>query len=304
MSDDRKRVFVVGLSRSGTTMIQGMLNSHPDIVSFPESHFFSFMTYDLKWRHYGNLAPYTGPFIMARLRQIRGELSVLRGKSNPYLRKRIELFLKRAELLEYADRFVHIPDRVDLMSEAFVKMLDEIAGSHHWVEKTPNHVFFTWLIEKNVPNAYFIHVIRKGEDALGSIMDAAQKYPSWAERHIDGEQTIPRLIALRNRAVRASLANQGKPNHQIISYERVVADPQKQAELLTDFLGLSQCDAMTLIDTSSALAKGEEPWKTDMGTKVKEPMSKFEKVFTPDEQAQIKRKLIPVPNTVFQRQLE
>ena len=35
------RVFLVGVPRSGTTLLQSMLAAHPDIASFTESHFFS-----------------------------------------------------------------------------------------------------------------------------------------------------------------------------------------------------------------------------------------------------------------------
>ena len=35
-----KRIFIVGVARSGTTLLQSMLASHPEIHSFPETHFF------------------------------------------------------------------------------------------------------------------------------------------------------------------------------------------------------------------------------------------------------------------------
>ena len=36
----KERVFIVGVPRSGTTLIQSLLASHPQIETFPESHFF------------------------------------------------------------------------------------------------------------------------------------------------------------------------------------------------------------------------------------------------------------------------
>ncbi|MEM9163612.1 MAG: sulfotransferase, partial [Cyanobacteria bacterium P01_F01_bin.4] len=47
-SDSKKQIgkfFVVGCSRSGTTLLQSLLASHPEIISFPESKFFV----DLVW---------------------------------------------------------------------------------------------------------------------------------------------------------------------------------------------------------------------------------------------------------------
>ncbi|MGC1525664.1 MAG: sulfotransferase, partial [Phormidesmis sp.] len=35
-----KRLFLVGCARSGTTLLQSLLASHPGVASFPESNFF------------------------------------------------------------------------------------------------------------------------------------------------------------------------------------------------------------------------------------------------------------------------
>ena len=40
MGEISKRVFIVGVARSGTTLIQSMLANHSAIHTFPESHFF------------------------------------------------------------------------------------------------------------------------------------------------------------------------------------------------------------------------------------------------------------------------
>ncbi|MEQ8960988.1 MAG: sulfotransferase [Coleofasciculus sp. C2-GNP5-27] len=36
----KERIFLVGCPRSGTTLLQSLLAAHPQIASFPESHFF------------------------------------------------------------------------------------------------------------------------------------------------------------------------------------------------------------------------------------------------------------------------
>lgn len=281
-------------------MVQGMLNAHSDVVSFPESHFFSFATYDLRFRMYGDLAPREGSLTRARLRRLRARVATWRDKANPYLRERIALFLERANLQGHAPRFAALPDRITPLAQEFIAVLDEVAGDRHWVEKTPNHAFFTDLIERHVPGAYFIHVIRRGEDALGSIMDAAQKYPVWRQRHIDGENTIPRLTALWNRSVMASIAQRDKPNHLILSYEAIVADPEHHSHLLNTFLDLPRQADISRIDTSSTLANGEEPWKMNMGHTIRPSAPKFDTVFSAQERDLIHQGLIPLPSDFFE----
>ena len=36
----KDRIFIVGCPRSGTTLLQSLLAAHPQIHSFPETHFF------------------------------------------------------------------------------------------------------------------------------------------------------------------------------------------------------------------------------------------------------------------------
>ncbi|HEY9694672.1 MAG TPA: sulfotransferase [Oculatellaceae cyanobacterium] len=47
----KTRLFLVGCPRSGTTLLQSLLVAHPEILSFPESHFFrSLLEYRTPWR--------------------------------------------------------------------------------------------------------------------------------------------------------------------------------------------------------------------------------------------------------------
>lgn len=46
----KQRFFLVGCPRSGTTLLQSLLAAHPEIISFPESHFFRHLTPITTWR--------------------------------------------------------------------------------------------------------------------------------------------------------------------------------------------------------------------------------------------------------------
>ncbi|MGL4503377.1 MAG: sulfotransferase family protein, partial [Planktothrix sp.] len=45
----KNRIFLVGCPRSGTTLLQSLLAAHPQIASFPESHFFQSLAPAQPW---------------------------------------------------------------------------------------------------------------------------------------------------------------------------------------------------------------------------------------------------------------
>ena len=47
------RLFVVGCSRSGTTIVQRLLAGHKDLISFPETAFFQRLAGDSELRMFG-----------------------------------------------------------------------------------------------------------------------------------------------------------------------------------------------------------------------------------------------------------
>ncbi len=148
-----RRIFVVGCGRSGTTLLQSLLASHPEITSFPESHFFPQLRPGRRWaRKLGLISPRAPARFDAFVaavgwpRRVRPRLPLARG---------------------YA--------------RAFVRLLDAIAlkdGKANWVEKTPHHLRYIDEIESYVPDAVFIHIIRSGADVVASYY-AASNEPSF-----------------------------------------------------------------------------------------------------------------------------
>lgn len=123
-----KRIFLVGAPRSGTTMLQSLLASHPSLISFPETKFFHYL------------------------------LSEPLAQSFPY---RLEKFfideIKRPELLNSFPG-----DQSDLKKANWlIKILDNLAEEQEkciWLEKTPEHIYFIDYLEKLLPDALFIHI--------------------------------------------------------------------------------------------------------------------------------------------------
>jgi hypothetical protein len=115
----KKRIFLVGCPRSGTTLLQSMFAAHPEVCSFPETHFFS---KTIKAKGYKSHLAWYGH---RKRRRIRG-------------------FLKRID----AERLISILPFFTFSKHKWARgllgALDEMAASKGgaiWMEKTPMHLY-------------------------------------------------------------------------------------------------------------------------------------------------------------------
>jgi hypothetical protein len=136
--------FVVGVGRSGTTLLRMMLDAHPQLAIPPETHF-------------------VNPLIQAsgRLRfnpaiACRAIVADQRRRWNDFGLDEDEL-LARLEAVE--------PFNTSDALRAFYRLYADKHEKPRWGDKTPDYVRKMKKIQKTLPEARFIHVIRDGRDA-------------------------------------------------------------------------------------------------------------------------------------------
>jgi hypothetical protein len=234
-SQIQNRVFIVGCPRSGTTLLQGLLTAHPKIISFPESHFFSSLIIP-KWSH-------------------------LLGIGSPQARQKLDKLISHLAL-KNARKLPEKTWRVSNYIAYFTALLDNaaLAGERSiWIEKSPEHLHQISFIEKHVPNAKFIHIVRNGSDVVASLYDVAAKY----QQQWDGPWSIERCVHWWVRDVKTSLKHHSKDNHLVIKYETLVIDTERQLSELCQFLEVD-FDSVMLKEyqsTKNQIVKKDEPWK-------------------------------------------
>ena len=262
------RAFVMGCSRSGTTVIQYHLARHPLVYTLPETDFFGRLLGSQFWR----LVGYYG--------RVRGRCSR-------------RAFQKLAQAAE--DERVTGPEgvfpRTAECVNAFIACLDRQAaerGRPVWLEKTPKHYRYADAIARYVPAARLVHVIRDGRDTVASIRDRAARFPDEF-----GHQHDPAYgVRLWNRAVRQALRRASSGRDLVIHYETFATQPGAVLERLCTFLGLGFDERMLdQVLESDVYASSEEPWKDGVATSVRAASSKFGSVFTSGERAWIERRL-------------
>jgi hypothetical protein len=272
--------FLVGCPRSGTTLLQSLLFAHQDVISFPETFFFvKVLPTTGRWRRKFHLPSPEAPAAVTQL----DALGVAADPSP----SRLDFLTVRG----YAGHFVRRMDRSA-----------HEAGASVWVEKTPRHARHVKGIERHLPDARFVHMIRSGEAVCASLRDVGDREPElW------GTSTAQELVEIWRRYLHYSLAWVGRPNHVFVSYERLVADPEQVMSKLCRFLDLSDDgDALERMlggyQTSAAGVIGRvvgsgggarvagEPWKagTD-GAIANRNDEKLMRVFDEQERAEVSR---------------
>ncbi|WP_162250358.1 sulfotransferase [Pseudoxanthomonas sp. Root630] len=252
----RRRVFIVGCPRSGTTLLQSLLHAHRQIRSLPETHFLPLLLGSEEHRRCDADRP-RAP--VARLRRWRRDLFARWSLVEPRRAARAWSFLRSLELP------AHMPGqgrwRLGPQLRAFVHTLDAHALAMHkpiWVEKTPDHLFYIDHLSAAVDDARFIHVQREGRQVVGSLYRAAREHPGWRP-FLSLEKCVDRWET----AWRESERWRGDARHLHVSHDALVRAPGETLARVLAFLG---CDADDTLwsryrSMANGLIRADEPWK-------------------------------------------
>ncbi len=140
--------FIVGVGRSGTTLLRLMLDAHPQLAIPPETHF---------------VPPLLESFERLRVSPERAMDAVVDAPSSGWE----DLGLPADEMLDAlcALKPLNSPDAV----RAFYRAYASRHGKPRYGDKTPRYVTRMKRIAGALPEARFIHVIRDGRDVLLSL---------------------------------------------------------------------------------------------------------------------------------------
>ena len=140
--------FVVGMNRSGTTLLRMMLDAHPDLTIPPETHFVPDL---IKAAREPDATPESALEAMKSAREW-GDF----GFSDE----------------EMLGRLRALPEiKPGPAVRTFYAAYTEEQGKPRWGEKTPTYVQKMKLIQRAIPEARFVHVIRDGRDVALSVLD-------------------------------------------------------------------------------------------------------------------------------------
>lgn len=261
-----KRIFIVGIARSGTTLLQSFLGAHSDVYTFPESHFFRSSIPNNKYlRPFHKIKDSDTQRVSAFLNEI--------GKSEhfkPYKLNRRDLKSWGNYLLETFDR----------MAKAEKKDI--------WLEKTPMHLRYIDLIEKIDSDIQFIHSIRNPIENIAGLLDASKKHPdSFSQTSL--EKAIKRYLI----DIKISNKYRNLKNHHIVYYEELVQKSESVLKELCKKLKLSfEISMLNHTKAMNQITQNEEIWKQNNFNKIELKEKRKDRI-TVKEELEI-RKRIPL----------
>jgi LPS sulfotransferase NodH len=263
------RIFLVGCPRSGTTLLQSLIAAHPQVASFPETHFF--FAIGRKWYHKLGIASRTG----AERKRLYQFLDKMDQTAMKQLVPRYSILRK-----PYIDAFVEILDRLAINQ-----------GKPFWLEKTPGHLHYVEFIEKYISNVKFIHILRNGPDVVASLYEIANQYPDEWYYSFDIDQCIARW----NGDTKITRQNMHKENHIAVRYEKLVENTEAVLAEVCEFIGVTFRQDMIARHslTAESLILKDETWKQAVTQEIRNTNTKkFHRVFSEQEREYILGRLV------------
>ena len=200
MQQVSRLIIVGGAPRSGTTLVQNMLDSHPDIVGGPE---------------------------------------FLHLKDIVSLRNGLHGSIDREWITLYCDKPTVDSKIAEFSTDLLLSILENQPGK--WLsEKTPENVLvFSELIEI-FKDAKFLHIVRDPRAIVASMLEVGRRAVGAGEVPAPFTANLSAAIQYTRRCQRAGFrAAEAYPDRvHTIFYEELVAEPQKQLEMVCSFIGV------------------------------------------------------------------
>jgi hypothetical protein len=247
-------VFIVGCPRSGTTLLQRIVNAHSDIAIMPEAHWIRRLLDEREGLTPEDVVtPEVISYLLAQSQFVglhleQDKLDALLGDHQP----------------------VSLADFVASIFDQFGK----IHGKALVGNKTPGLVRRLRDFHTAWPKARFVHLIRDGRDVYLSTLHRHLKRPkagvfdTWAE---DPAATAALWWELNVRSGRQAGNPLGPELYYEIRYESLVAKPEEECKALCEFLAVRYDDAMLRFHEGQTRRRAARPitpglrdWRSQM----------------------------------------
>jgi hypothetical protein len=242
-------IFICGHPKSGTTLLVALLDSHPQLIVYPnETFFFRGFVPEMRKRDLDEKITLAQRYLLHYFEQ---GWSVAE-KQDSILQSQDQYFIDYVKtclaLFEEVDTngMRHDGDLLSAAILAYGQVHGKItAETNYWTEKTPYNEHFAQMIFDWWPDARCIHIVR----------DPRDNFLTYQRKH-HGLSAEDFSVGW-NSSLNAGIQNQkkyGKDHYHLLRYEDLTIEPESTLQELISFLGI-QDDNVLRIPTSDG-----NPW--------------------------------------------
>ena len=227
-----KMLFVVGNSRSGTTMMGRILGNHPDVFTFGELHFFG-QLWSPAFSSELNMSE--AEELVSKLFSVQREGYRKHGNSKSFLE----------DARKFCETLSNFPLAPTELFSAFLCYEASLKDKTIPCDQTPRNVFYIDEILKFYPQAKIINMIRDPRDVLlsqkrkwkrrflgGTDLPIKESFRDWINYH---PITISRIW---HTAVSAADRFSNNDNVLSIYFEQLLANPETTVEKICKFIDI------------------------------------------------------------------
>ena len=264
--------FIIGNSRSGTTLVARVLKRHPDVCVLNETHFMEEFIYERE--HFEKLSE-------KKIREVINRLILIQEKDY-YRKSRYEEYPEETDKIFFS----FMSSNGNSFGKLIGAFFDYEAKKHGRKlvgDQTPRHVFYVAELHRMFPHAKFIHMIR---DPRAVLLSQKRKWKAgirWKQPRFEILRTFLNYhpvttSVIWKKAVTAGLqSSKILPRDKIITvrFEDFVESPEKYIRDLCTFLEVEFRDDMLDVGVELSATKSyegrkgiqkavAERWKSDL----------------------------------------
>lgn len=201
--NSKKKIFILGSPRSGTTWLFKMMAAHPNIAA-----------------HSAELTNFS--------RYVSSILRLYEAEEHNFNKNGISYGLFSIWNKTELDDFIS-----DFLSKIYSKIPLE-SHTSHILDKRPDYCFYTDLIYRYYPDAKIIHIIRDGRFTTVSMMNARKKKGFGADNMLEAAYSWKRCILAAQEA-----SEMGNKHYIEVKYEILMENTEEELSKLFSFCELS-----------------------------------------------------------------
>lgn len=204
-------LIVLGVSRSGTTMLRVILDRSPGLAIPDESFFVPLLA-----RRHRRVDPERFLDDLARLATLR------------------EWGLRPSDVAPMLHPGMSTGAAIAAVFEAYAAR----QGKSRWGDKTPMYMRHLGLLDDLFPDAQYVHLIRDGRDAALSFLELPEGTFTRTWAHPTSARSFACEWLVEVEAARALGRRVGAERYREVRYEELVARPETVTETICEFAGI------------------------------------------------------------------